>query len=286
MGDLDALNAALNSKDDFVFKSDEDPIPRDRWGRPLIVPPDGGKPVAYTRCTTHAGTIDDTYNLTQWKLRTSAVGLSRRPDLQLAVSANADDKYALNKICEQALQAGGSDTAANTGSALHKLSEFVDRGDYDVLQTVPEVYKRDLRAYMKAVAKLTTLEIERFVVQDDLRIGGTFDRLVEYQGESFIADIKTGSVDFGAGKIAQQLGTYANSVYYYHPTKESPEPRREPLPENLNRDRGIVIHLPAGTGECELLWIDLAKGWHAVRELSAPVREFRKNQKHLLTPFN
>jgi hypothetical protein len=27
-------------------------IPRDRWGRPLIEPPDGGKPIGYTRVSS------------------------------------------------------------------------------------------------------------------------------------------------------------------------------------------------------------------------------------------
>ena len=29
-------------------------IPRDRWDRPLIIPPNGGQPVAYTRVSTLA----------------------------------------------------------------------------------------------------------------------------------------------------------------------------------------------------------------------------------------
>ena len=33
--------------------------------------------------------------------------------------------------------------------------------------------------------------------EDDLKIGGTPDRIVEMDGEKYIADIKTGSIDFG-----------------------------------------------------------------------------------------
>ena len=36
-------------------------VPRDRFGRPLLIPPHGGKPIPYTRCTTSIRRADDTY---------------------------------------------------------------------------------------------------------------------------------------------------------------------------------------------------------------------------------
>src|SRR5690606_327328 len=83
-----------------IFQGDEeDPIPRDRFKRPLIVPPDGGTPVAYTRATTLAKTLDDTYNLQQWAERQVLVGAGMRPDLGVSATllgpkAAAGDKYA------------------------------------------------------------------------------------------------------------------------------------------------------------------------------------------------
>jgi hypothetical protein len=44
-------------------------IPRDRWGRPLIEPPDGGKPIGYTRVSTLAKALDDKTSLMDWKCR-------------------------------------------------------------------------------------------------------------------------------------------------------------------------------------------------------------------------
>ena len=61
----------------------------DRYGRYLIPPADGGKPVAHTRATTWASTNDDQHNLTRWKLRTAALGLSRRSDLLAEQEAGA-----------------------------------------------------------------------------------------------------------------------------------------------------------------------------------------------------
>ncbi|MGK3946754.1 hypothetical protein ABK046_51375, partial [Streptomyces caeruleatus] len=66
-------------------------LERDRYGRPLVVPADGGKKVAYTRCTTFVGAAEDTFPLSQWQQRQVAVGLSKRPDLvSLAASAEGD----------------------------------------------------------------------------------------------------------------------------------------------------------------------------------------------------
>lgn len=273
------LKGELDATQDWVFKSTEDPIPRDRWGRPLVVPPDGGKPVAYTRCTTFVGVLEDTFNLARWQQRTVAVGLSDRPDLQLSVVAHREDKHELNKICQQAIDAGKGKSGAITGTALHKLTERVDRKED--LGTIPESYKADLRAYWRQTQDLEPVELEAFVVHDKLRIGGTFDRLVKFQGQHYVADIKTGStLHFGAGKHAMQLATYANSTRYDHATQE-----RTPLPPDLSRAWGIVIHLPAGTGTCSLHWVDIKSGWYAVTELAAPVRQWRARQD-LLVPFN
>ncbi len=103
-------------------------IPRDRWNRPLIVPPGGGKPTAYTRCTTFVDCLEDKYNLQRWQLRQCAIGLADRPDLLLSVSAHRDDKHALNSITEKAMEAAQSSARSTMGTATHALGERVDRG--------------------------------------------------------------------------------------------------------------------------------------------------------------
>lgn len=253
------------------------PLPRDRWGRPMVVPPDGKKPVAYTRCTTFVGCLEDTYNLSLWQQRMVALGLADRPDLMLAVAAHRDDKRRMNELIDQAREAATANAAATTGTALHTLTERVDRNE--PLGVIPAAYTADLTAYRDATSALTVEAIEQFRVQDDLRIGGTTDRIFQYQSRYYIGDVKTGSVEWGMGKIAMQLGTYANSTPYSWTTKQ-----RTPDPWPIDLDHGIVIHLPAGQGKCELLWVDIAAGWKAVTELAAPVRAWRA-RKNLAEPF-
>ena len=232
-------------------------IPRDRWGRPLVVPPGGGKAIPYTRCTTYVGAVEDTYNLSRWQQRMVALGLSDRRDLQLAVAAHREDKQKLNAICEQALEAAKGHAAATTGTALHAITETHDRGQE--VGSLPEEAQADLSAYADATRDLTALHIEQFMVMDSLKIGGTPDRVVRYKGKRYIADLKTGSIDYGCLKIAAQLAVYSRC----HPYDVATNQRMEA--HGAEVDRGIVIHLPAGSGQCRLYWVDLLEGWEIVK---------------------
>ena len=99
-------------------------IPRDRYGRPLITPADGGKPVAYTRISTLAKALDDGSALANWKCRMTAIGLAKRPDLVSKTLAVADDKKEMGKVVTSAMEAAEADRAANIGTALHKFCDL------------------------------------------------------------------------------------------------------------------------------------------------------------------
>lgn len=250
----------------------ETEILRDRWGRPLVVPPDGSKAIPYTRVTTFIDVLEEKRALTQWLQRQVAIGLTERPDLLIAASAHRDDKTELNKITEEAIEAAKGRAAATTGTAIHALTEQSDRGLK--LPPLPGDAQRDLDAYRRATARLGMLAIEQFVVHDELKAAGTPDRIVEVGGRNFIADIKTGDITYGAGKIAMQLALYSRSVFYDPASKE-----RSPLPD-VDQSRGIVIHLPAGQGTCELHWVDLDAGWDGVL-LASKVRTWRSRKGYM-----
>jgi hypothetical protein len=249
-------------------------IPRDHWKRPLVVPEGGGKPVPYTRCTTFVDVLDDKYNLQRWQLRQVALGLADRPDLILSVSAYRDDKAALNRIADQALEAAKSGAAATTGTALHALTERRDRGQ--AIGVVPAAYRADLTAYAAATGGMEHVGIEVFTVHDGYRIGGTPDRVVKFRGRYYIADVKTGEISYGGLKIAMQLAVYANSTLY------TATGGRHPYPWPVDTERAIVIHLPAGQGFCSLHWVNIAAGWEAV-ETASMVRGWRA-RKDWYTP--
>lgn len=257
---------------DFATPSPQ--IPRDGWGRPLITPVGGGKPIAYTRCTTFVSCLEDTTNLSKWQQRKVALGLSMRPDLLLAISTlddpDGDGKRELSRICEQAMEAAQSKAAATTGTALHKFTERIDLGQ-DV-GFVPREHAEDLEAYKQVTSCLEVVDVENFVVLDEFKVGGTFDRLVRYNGRLKIADIKTGQITYGMGKIAMQLAVYAHSLRY-DPTTAA----RSPLGEDVDLSEAIVIHLPAGKGECTLHAVDIAAGWEQI-PAAAGVRNWRSRK--------
>ena len=232
-------------------------IPRDRWGRPMVLPPNGkSKRVAYRRTTTFVGCLEDTYNLMAWKNRQVAYGMGQRKDLVLAAAAaDRDDKRKLNEIAEKATEHAMASASATTGTALHALTERVDRGQQ--LGFVPHEYEADIKAYEKATTNIEWLGIETFRVYDKWQVAGTADRIGKFNGRTMIFDIKSGSVDY-PHKMAMQLAMYAHSVPYDIGTD-----KRVDDPEPVDLNTGIIIHLPAGEGRCDLYEIDIAKGWGA-----------------------
>lgn len=261
---------------------------RDRFGRPMVVPPQGGKAVPYTRCTTFVGACEDRFNLGQWEQRMVAVGLNQRPDLLLRVASlgvqpDGDQesrvwKTALNEVCTQAREAAAASAKATIGTALHALTERMDRG-LD-LGPVPSEYKPHLKAYEEATADFEAVHIEQFTVLDDLQIGGTPDRLIRIPGHDrlIVADVKTGNTDYGIGKICQQIAVYARSQLYDPATGG-----RRPYAGEVDVENGLIIALNANTGRCDLIWCDIAAGWEGV-QLSKHVRGWRK-RRNLSQPF-
>ena len=281
------------------------PIPRDRYGRPLIPPATGGKPKAYTRVTTLAETLDDRYNLEKWKQRQVAVGLMLRPDLLALVAAQQNDKGQLDHTCDEAIAAAKGGAAGNTGTALHALTERLDKGED--LGHIPEVLRADLDAYRACIDRhgIEVVEVEQFVVCEALEAAGTLDRLGRVRDRLCVFDIKTGAgaVDYGLPSISVQLAIYAHAETSWSttdghvgrkfviskdrvdPTRSYVVPAHETFVGSKNTDndqlvevdksRAYVIHLLPGSGRCELVEVDIVSGWQAA-QTAKWVREWRK----------
>jgi len=246
-------------------------VPRDHLGRPLITPPGGGKPVPYTRATTWAKTLEDTFKLEQWGKRMVAIGLADRPDLLMAVSVNRGDKERMNHLCDDAIEAAKASAAATVGTNMHQLADMVDRGDE--LPTVTAEVLADLAAYEEATRGLEVVAMEQFVVIDELQVAGTFDRIYRVPaGGYIISDLKTGNVDWAMGSIAIQLALYSRGVAYDPATGG-----RTPLPD-VDQDTALVVHLPAGQGTCRILEVNIALGWEAAL-IAGRVRRYRNYSK-------
>lgn len=242
-------------------------IPRDGWKRPLVIPPGGIKAIAYTRCTTFVDCLEDKRKLEAWSQRQVALGLADRADLLLSVAAHRTDKDTLDDIVEQAKEAAKSSAKSNTGTALHAMCETLDRGRG--VGVIPAAYQKDIRAYQAITRGMTHHHIEEFTVHDPFKVGGTPDRVTEWGGKHYVADLKTGSIEWGGLKIAMQLALYSRAVRYNHVTG-----KRIPYQFDVDQNKAIVIHLPAGEGIAYLHWVDIAGGWEAV-QTARDVRKWR-----------
>lgn len=255
--------------------------PRDRWGRYLLPPPGNpeAKPVPWTRATTIAKAPEDQAGLMKWAQRTVVAGLGRRPDLvALAATTDPTDKTALGRIAGDAEEAGGAATGRNTGTAIHAAIEAANRGE-----APSQMFATEVQAYTEALTAAGLVAVpelvERIVVCTDHRIAGTFDMaLRDRAGNTFVADLKTGSVAYPAA-FSIQLAIYAAADHlvtadYRH---------YEPAP-SWSAERGIIVHLPQG-GPCTLHWLDLTAGRHGL-DVALAVREWRSTAKAntLLSP--
>ncbi len=255
--------------------------PKDRWGRYKIQHPDTGKELGYTRVTTIAKTLDDTGSLADWKTRMALTGIVQRPDLLAQASTALDDRSKMNKIAQDAIDAAGAYSRANLGTALHAITEQIDRG---LKPQILQGLQADIETYVAATAawdmRMQAEWIEVLLINDELQYAGTADRIVQLRdGRLVIFDLKTGTdLSYSYGSIAVQLAAYANAEWIY----DWRTGERKPLPD-IDKTTGIICHLPAGEADCKFYTVDLVAGLDALN-MSIKTREWRK-RKDLFKPY-
>lgn len=257
-------------------------------GRYVLPDPITGKEKHWTRVSTIANVLRESFHLDKWQLRMVAKGMGIRPDL-VALAANLDvkeDRDALQDIADKAHEAAGGNIGANMGTALHAYAERVDRGEDLSKEGMHGNTRKALDRYRKTIAEYG-LEIdpnlmERVVLNYEYGIVGRLDRIVNdplLWNLPRIGDLKTGStMDFGGLEIAMQLALYANADYMWN--EETGE--WEDFPK-IDREMAIVMHLPSKGEICEIYDVGIDDGWKCVR-LAMNVRKARKIGKGLLTP--
>jgi hypothetical protein len=271
--------------------------PRDGYGRYLLPDPADQVVRPWTRATTIAHLLDDTHLLTQWKRRMVLQGCATDPTLLAGVAELADAltgadltdardiKAALDAICDQAAKTAGAEQGSAWGTLLHAVTEWADAGRLGEIETPPEVVV-DLVAYLTVMddARIVRPQeyIERIVVNTQVDTAGTFDRLLRLpDGRLVVGDLKTQkTVTFGWLAIAIQLAEYANADAMWNAETQT----WEPLPDDLDKTVGIVMHLPVGSATCKLYELDLDAGWQAAR-IAHEVRQLRGRTRQLGRPY-
>lgn len=264
--------------------------PRDRWSRPLLIPNGGTERQPYTRMSTLSGYLTDKSAVETWTRQRLAIGLAMRPDLCALIAAlpplhditqdkrllskeqkqqDADTKAKLADYLQQAMEAGGCHFKANLGTAKHM---FIERGVWD---SAPERMIADVESAVRAFTEhgLEVLATERFVANDELGAAGSFDYLVRHPRYGcVIADVKGGQKDHGL-EFGVQFSGYANGELYHRDDTRSP---LESLTggEEVNREVGLLLHVPLGHGKTDIYPVDLRRGRKAAL-LAVKVREER-----------
>jgi hypothetical protein len=199
-----------------------------------------------------------------------------------------DFKGKLNTLADNLLETGGVHEKAQKGTDIHALTELYDREGIDAvgqLLTDGKISPADLadvEAYAEVMkrAGATVVAMEQVIVRDDLKVAGRLDRIYQVRlsgmlrATRVVGDIKTGRVDYSIGKIAQQIELYASGTGYDLETHERTDLR-------LNRTKGLLIHLPAGSGKATLHVVDLTLGRKG-NGLAGQVRAWRNEGKRAI----
>lgn len=197
----------------------------------------------------------------------------------------------LNRRAQVAKEKAGAEAKADLGTLKHGYSELVDQGlPLPKGASFGDVI--DMDAYRRSTEFLNIVRMEKLVVSDDLCVAGTPDRESEVKegieleapdgyifrhGEALITDLKTGTVEYGALKMAMQLAIYSRSTLYDFKTGTR-------TPREVNQKWGLIMNARAGTGISELYWADLELGWEAV-QVAGKVRDLRSRGRKALVPF-
>ena len=221
---------------------------------------------------------------------------------QLAVitdGAWGDFKRAMNELAEELFEVGGGREKAQKGTDLHALSDIVDMGGglaelSDMLEAgeISPADYADMEAYAAGIQRMgLRLHVgEQVIVNDTLKVAGRLDRVwigklpeirhpktgevirpADTRARRYVGDLKTGNVEYGIGKIAQQLRGYAEAETYDLDTHERGK-------HGANREIGLLMHLPAGSGKMRVHIVNLGIGGAGIK-LSGEVRAFRNTGK-------
>lgn len=262
----------------------------------------------------------DRFGLEQWMKRQVLIGAAWRDDIVLGVKAlgrpgvlgwTEDQKRKIGKLMETAEEAAKEVDGATVGTAVHDLTERLDRGeDIDsVVRGLPAQAEMDLRAYAHLIAlnAWKVVEIERTVVNDDLGVAGTFDRVYVIPGLTallgpgtcqhtahggdhdpageelaVIGDVKTEKDPAKNGlHIGPQLAIYSRARRMWLPAKSTRPAYYLPTP-CVRQDVAVAVHIR--NGHAVPYFVNLTQGWEAAQAARAQ-DEREKAAKMWLAPM-
>lgn len=260
----------------------------------------------------------DSFYLDEWKKRQVLIGAARRDDIVMGVKAlgptpatgwTQQQKRQFNEWAEQCMTAAGSDEGKILGTAVHDLTERVDRGEPidDVCHGLPGMAAAGLRSYAKLreLNGWRSVEIERTVVCDELEVAGSFDRIdivpelavllgpgtcqhghgvgghnhPDGRAElAVIVDVKTEGDPLKNGlHIAPQLAIYSRAKRMWIP--EVADLARATYVEApcVRQDVAVIVHVR--DGKAVPYFVDLTAGWEAAQAAARQLQREKAAKK-------
>lgn len=218
-----------------------------------IPTPDGGT-VDLPSATT-VGKVLRSPQLDKWKIKVALWTTVHDPDLlNLVASAPNHKERAVWDAATQALDRNRG--AANTGTALHTLTERADADEF-LTGLTPEL-ETVMAGYNQLCADhgMVVVETEQIVTNLAVGYAGRFDKVADLANVGrVILDVKTGGAVYP--EVALQLAAYAHAETIYDENTNT----FRPLPDGIRTDLGAVLHLPRNGDAPTLMLVDLAHAW-------------------------
>lgn len=193
--------------------------------------------------------------LEKWLQWGVTYGVASRPDLVKLALSGGPLSDEVKQATSQALAAGKA--AANEGTAYHKVAEQVSTAA-DAFNIAAE-----LRPWAERFGRMlddhgiVIRQREVVVFNFDHGYAGTADVMALHLGHKRIGDTKTGKRPYF--EAAMQIAAYANAEVALV------DGELIPLPADMDKETGLVFHVPADGETADVVEIPLTDAWEAFK---------------------
>jgi hypothetical protein len=295
------MTVTINDTDDFFGDAATEVERNPSNGNPIIIQPDGTR-LEYTRASSLGDFVTNNDFLRDWELCNLAVALGRRRDLadQCATEpyttgfdepdqrTKSASKKRLMGLIERLLDAVKIHERADRGTVVHAVTEQ----DYDGFVPISVITEHAAFNEWLAINGIIRCGSEIFVVNDELRVAGTFDHLFWHPIFGLIiGDTKNGRNSNPLG-FGCQFANYSRSVVYDPATgKRTPLARwvfeqygtlggKIDVTTEVNQDFALLLSVKAavdgGVGEVKVSEVDINWGYEACK-VAAQVRDLQRD---------
>jgi hypothetical protein len=252
----------------------------------LIVPPGFADHVNYLRTTSFIDVVFEAAHLDRWRRRILLEHFAAHPvDVAQAVAAakvaEGSKSANLDELARQLHHEAGGDEGRDYGTELHEALRCALVGEPYTCRDerwAHDDVMLDLAAILGCLqthgVTIDPQFVEAAIACHELQVAGRTDGITTPTATGRrIIDLKSGKSPDPV-KWAMQLAVYAHCDHVVSGGGRD----LTPLPADIDRNVGYVIHCPKGTAQARLWSVDLVGGWEDVQTAVAVHRIQRLKQ--------